>query len=220
MVRRIFEEMLTIGSPTQIAANLTAEGITTKPGRRRRARPAAAPASTRSICTNCCATASTSASCRTRKLVPWRASADHRPGALGQGSRGAGQDGHARSVETKIGHVLTPCCVACCTPFGRTHVPDLLEQEGTQVSLLRVQVGKPLRRAGQELRTPARAGDRGGGGRPNPHGADQPGIHCIGGAPHPAQRGPDRRGQHGDGDGRLNDVWITCSQSSATASPT
>lgn len=28
--RRIFEEMLTIGSPTQIAANLTAEGITTK----------------------------------------------------------------------------------------------------------------------------------------------------------------------------------------------
>ena len=30
LVRRIFEEMLTIGSPTQIAANLTAEGITTK----------------------------------------------------------------------------------------------------------------------------------------------------------------------------------------------
>jgi len=30
VVRRIFEEMLTIGSPTQIATNLTAEGITTK----------------------------------------------------------------------------------------------------------------------------------------------------------------------------------------------
>ena len=30
VVRRIFEEMLTIGSPTQIAANLTANGITTK----------------------------------------------------------------------------------------------------------------------------------------------------------------------------------------------
>jgi hypothetical protein len=30
VVRRIFEEMLTIGSPTQIAARLTAEGITTK----------------------------------------------------------------------------------------------------------------------------------------------------------------------------------------------
>src|SRR5690606_33384602 len=30
VVRRIFEEMLTIGSPTQIAAKLTAEGITTK----------------------------------------------------------------------------------------------------------------------------------------------------------------------------------------------
>ncbi|HEL3764807.1 recombinase family protein [Stenotrophomonas maltophilia] len=30
VVRRIFQEMLTIGSPTQIAANLTAEGITTK----------------------------------------------------------------------------------------------------------------------------------------------------------------------------------------------
>ena len=30
VVRRVFEEMLTIGSPTQIAANLTAEGITTK----------------------------------------------------------------------------------------------------------------------------------------------------------------------------------------------
>lgn len=30
VVRRIFEEMLTIGSPTQIAANLTTEGITTK----------------------------------------------------------------------------------------------------------------------------------------------------------------------------------------------
>jgi site-specific DNA recombinase len=30
VVRRIFEDMLTIGSPTQIAANLTAEGITTK----------------------------------------------------------------------------------------------------------------------------------------------------------------------------------------------
>ena len=30
VVRRIFAEMLTIGSPTQIAANLTAEGITTK----------------------------------------------------------------------------------------------------------------------------------------------------------------------------------------------
>ena len=30
IVRRIFEEMLTIGSPTQIAANLTLEGITTK----------------------------------------------------------------------------------------------------------------------------------------------------------------------------------------------
>ncbi|MEG1679298.1 MAG: PilC/PilY family type IV pilus protein, partial [Stenotrophomonas sp.] len=30
VVRRIFEEMLTIGSPTKIAANLTAEGITTK----------------------------------------------------------------------------------------------------------------------------------------------------------------------------------------------
>ena len=30
VVRRIFEEMLTIGSPTQIAANLTADGITTK----------------------------------------------------------------------------------------------------------------------------------------------------------------------------------------------
>jgi len=30
VVHRIFEEMLTIGSPTQIAANLTAEGITTK----------------------------------------------------------------------------------------------------------------------------------------------------------------------------------------------
>ena len=30
VVRRIFEEMLTIGSPTQIAAKLTAEGVTTK----------------------------------------------------------------------------------------------------------------------------------------------------------------------------------------------
>lgn len=30
VVRRIFEEMLTIGSPTQIAVNLTADGITTK----------------------------------------------------------------------------------------------------------------------------------------------------------------------------------------------
>lgn len=30
VVRRIFEEMLTIGSPTKIAANLTLEGITTK----------------------------------------------------------------------------------------------------------------------------------------------------------------------------------------------
>ena len=30
VVRRIFEDMLTIGSPTQIATNLTAEGITTK----------------------------------------------------------------------------------------------------------------------------------------------------------------------------------------------
>ena len=30
IVRRIFEEMLTIGSPTQIAANLTLDGITTK----------------------------------------------------------------------------------------------------------------------------------------------------------------------------------------------
>ncbi|MDC7707216.1 recombinase family protein [Vogesella indigofera] len=30
VVRRVFEEMLTIGSPTQIAATLTAEGITTK----------------------------------------------------------------------------------------------------------------------------------------------------------------------------------------------
>ncbi len=30
VVRRIFEQMLTIGAPTQIAANLTAEGITTK----------------------------------------------------------------------------------------------------------------------------------------------------------------------------------------------
>ena len=30
VVRRIFEEMRTIGSPTQIAANLTLEGITTK----------------------------------------------------------------------------------------------------------------------------------------------------------------------------------------------
>ncbi|MFN3544678.1 MAG: recombinase family protein [Thiobacillus sp.] len=30
VVRRIFEEMLTIGSPTRIAANLTLEGITTK----------------------------------------------------------------------------------------------------------------------------------------------------------------------------------------------
>ncbi|MBW8067186.1 MAG: recombinase family protein [Ferrovum sp.] len=30
VVRRIFEEMLTIGSPTKIAVNLTAEGITTK----------------------------------------------------------------------------------------------------------------------------------------------------------------------------------------------
>ena len=30
VVRRIFEEMLTSGSPTQIAANLSAEGITTK----------------------------------------------------------------------------------------------------------------------------------------------------------------------------------------------
>ena len=30
VVRRVFEEMLTIGSPTQIAANLTADGITTK----------------------------------------------------------------------------------------------------------------------------------------------------------------------------------------------
>ena len=29
-MRRIFAEMLTIGSPTQIAANLSAEGITTK----------------------------------------------------------------------------------------------------------------------------------------------------------------------------------------------
>ena len=30
VVRRIFEEMLTVGSPTQIAVNLTADGITTK----------------------------------------------------------------------------------------------------------------------------------------------------------------------------------------------
>jgi site-specific DNA recombinase len=30
VVRRIFEEMLTIGSPTQIAANLNLEGVTTK----------------------------------------------------------------------------------------------------------------------------------------------------------------------------------------------
>ena len=47
-----------------------------------------------------------------------------------------------------------------CDQHGlRTDAPDLLAQERAQIPLLRVQVGKPVRGTGQELRTPARAGD-------------------------------------------------------------
>jgi DNA invertase Pin-like site-specific DNA recombinase len=202
VVRRIFEEMLTIGSPTQIAANLNRRASRPRRGQRRRARPVAVRAWTRSTCTSCCATASTWASCRTRGTgtpAPTRRSSTASFGT--RFTRCWPRTAIRHRWRPRFGRALTPCCAVCCTPLGRADVPDLHAQERAQVPLLRVQVGKPVRRAGQELRAPARAGDRGGSGRPDPHGADQPGVHRIGGAPHPAQRRSDRRSQYGDGDG-------------------
>jgi site-specific DNA recombinase len=156
VVRRIFEEMLTIGSPTQIAVNLTAEGITTKAWTTQDGQTRAARASTRSTCTSCCATAST-----------WRAVAQgnwypgvHPPiidhGLWGQGACGAGQ-GRARPVggnQDPLAHRRLAARPAV-RAFGRADVPDLLAQERAQVPLLRVQVGGALRRTGQDLRAPA-----------------------------------------------------------------
>ena len=102
MVRRIFEEMLTIGSPTQIAANLTAEGSRPRPGRTQKARPAAARASTKVPAQAAAQPHLPGELSHKGNLVPRRASADHRPGALGQGGTPSWPRMPCRSVETKI----------------------------------------------------------------------------------------------------------------------
>jgi len=203
VVRRIFEEMLTIGSPTQIAANLTLEGITTKSWTTQEGQTRSGTRIDKKYL---------------HKLLRNRiylGELSHKgnwyPGAhppiieqelWDKVHAVLSKDGHTRSVETKIRSRTDALLRGLLyAPSGERMYPTYSRKKGAQVPLLRVQVGKPLRRAGQELRTPARAGDRGCGGGPDPHGADQPGIHRIGGAPHPTQRSPDRRSQHRDGDG-------------------
>jgi site-specific DNA recombinase len=116
VVRRIFEEMLTIGSPTQIAANLTWMASPPRPGRRRRARPQRHAH---------------------RQEVPAQAAAQpHLPGGVvAQGKlvprrctrRSSIQelwDGFTRCWprtatpgrwKPRSGRAPTPCCAACCT---------------------------------------------------------------------------------------------------------
>jgi site-specific DNA recombinase len=203
VVRRIFEEMLTIGSPTQIAANLTWRASPPRRGRRRRARPVAAHASTRSTCTSCCATASTWASCRTRGTgTPARTQPIIDRDLWDKVHAVLAKDGHTRSVETKIRSRTDALLRGLLyAPSGERMYPTYSRKNGRKYHYYVSKSESRFRRAGQELRAPARAGDRGGGGRPDPHGADQPGVHRIGGAPHPAQRRSDRRSQYGDGDG-------------------
>ena len=149
VVRHIFEEMLTIGSPTQIAVNLTADGITTKAWTTQEGQTRSGTRIDKKYL---------------HKLLRNRIylgelshkgnwyPADHRPGALGQGSRGAGQ-GWARPVggnQDPVAHRRLAARPAV-RPLGRTDVPDLLAQERAQVPLLRVQVGKQVRGTGQEL---------------------------------------------------------------------
>ena len=112
------------------------------------------------------------------------------------------KDGHARSVETKIrsrtdallrGLLYAPRANGCTRPTrARTGASTTTTCPSR----------KPVRRTGQELRAPARAGDRGAVVAQIRTVLTSPETVASVVRPHPAQRGPDRRGQcHGDGDG-------------------
>ena len=198
VVRRIFEEMLTIGSPTQIAANLTAEASRPRPGRRRRP-DRAARASTRSTCTKLLRNRIYLGSCRTRETGTPARTADHRPGALGQGSRGC-WPGRPRPVGGNQDRSRTDALLRglLYAPSGERMYPTYSRKNGRKYHYY---VSKSEAGSAHRARATSACPRRRSRRRwcPDPHGADQPGIHRIGGAPHPAQRRPDRRGHHGDG---------------------
>jgi site-specific DNA recombinase len=92
VVRRIFEEMLTIGSPTQIAANLTAEGITTKAWTTQEGQTRSGTRIDKKYLHKLLRNRIYLwASCRTRETGTPARTRRSSTGALGQGSRGAGQ---------------------------------------------------------------------------------------------------------------------------------
>ena len=142
VVRRIFEEMLTIGSPNPDRRQPDADGITTKAWTTQEGRPAAARASTRSTCTNCAnriylgelsiKETGTPALTRRSSTRAW----DKVHAVLAR-------DGHARSVETKIRSRTDALLrgLGCTHPIGE-RIPDLFAQERAQVPLPCVQVGK------------------------------------------------------------------------------
>jgi DNA invertase Pin-like site-specific DNA recombinase len=92
VVRRIFEEMLTIGSPTQIAVNLTLEGITTKAWTTTRRPNSAGCAHRQEVHAQAAAQPHLPrGDIAQGQLVPGRAQGHHRSRSVGARSRGAGQ---------------------------------------------------------------------------------------------------------------------------------
>jgi len=214
VVRRIFAEMLTIGSPTQIAANLTLEGITTKAWTTQEGQTRSGTRIDKKYLHKLL---------RNRiylgELRIYLGELSHKgnwyPGAhppiIDQAlwdkvHAVLAKGGHARSVETKIRSRTDALLRGLLyAPSGERMYPTYSNKKGHKyhyyVSKSESRFGAPGKSYWQELRAPARTGDRDSGGRPDPHGADQPRVHRLGGSPHPEQRRTDRRGHHGNGNG-------------------
>ena len=207
VVRRIFEEMLTIGSdpdrrqPDRCRHHdqgLDDAGGQTRSGTRIDKKYLHKLLRNR-IYLGSCRTKGTGTPALTRRSST---------GALGQGSRGAGQ-GWARPVggnQDPVAHRRLAARSAV-RPLGRSGCtrPTRARTGASTTTTC------PSRKAGSGRRARAtsacpRRRSRGGGG-PDPHGADQPGIHRRGGAPHPAQRGQIDEATTVMAMGRLNDVW-------------
>lgn len=113
LVKRIFQDMLSVGSTTRIAAALNAEGVTTKAWT---TQDGTVPGSTRNTYTTCCATESISAKSPTRAIgIPARTRQSSKPpcGTLSTPS----WPGMPAAAPPKpgSGNEPTRCCAACST---------------------------------------------------------------------------------------------------------
>ncbi len=117
VVRRIFEEMLTIGSPTQIAARLTAEGITTKAWTTQEGQTRSGTRIDKKYLHKLLRNRIYLGSCRTRETgTPERIRRSSTGNCGTRFTRCWPRAAMPGQWKPRSGHVLTPCCVACYMP--------------------------------------------------------------------------------------------------------